>query len=246
MEWVYLFPHFDDVAFSCGGLVWEQGKAGKTVAIWTICGGKIPAGDLSPFAESLHQRWETGREAVALRQQEDQGACKILGASYRYFDIPDAIYRRSLLGAKFLYPDEVALFDNIKSDDYNLAASLAKRFSQILTKDVQLVCPLSLGNHVDHQLTRLATQQTGNPLVYYADYPYVLDENEQLVKLENVGWQKTVYPLNEDGLKAWMEAISAYRSQISTFWRNLDEMKSELERYLNQFGGICLWQEPIP
>jgi len=53
MNWIYISPHLDDVAFSSGGLVWEQSNAGEQVGIWTIFAGDPPVGPLSDFAEKL-------------------------------------------------------------------------------------------------------------------------------------------------------------------------------------------------
>jgi hypothetical protein len=50
---------------------------------------------------------------------------------------------------------------------------------RLLPPDWQLVCPLTLGNHVDHQLVRQAAERIGRPLCYYADLPYGL-KNERL------------------------------------------------------------------
>src|SRR5512147_1498099 len=107
MEWIYLSPHFDDVALSCGALVWEQATAGHTVNIWTVCAGDQPPGPLSPFAKKLHQRWETGGDAVYLRRREDIQSCAQMGAAYRHFSIPDCIYRGS---SEPFYNSEEALF----------------------------------------------------------------------------------------------------------------------------------------
>ena len=68
MEWIFISPHLDDIALSCGGLVWELAHAGDQVSIWTICAGEPPVAPLSPFAESLHDRWQTGAEATQRRR----------------------------------------------------------------------------------------------------------------------------------------------------------------------------------
>jgi LmbE family N-acetylglucosaminyl deacetylase len=92
---VYLSPHFDDVVLSCGGLVWEQLQAGQPVEIWTLGAGVPQEGlALSEFAQQLHERWQTGIEAVATRRMEDETAMLRLGAVARYWDLPDCIYRR--------------------------------------------------------------------------------------------------------------------------------------------------------
>lgn len=103
MHWIYLSPHLDDVALSCGGLVWEQSQAGEQVEVWTVCAGDPPPGPLSPFAEELHRRWKTGPEAAQPRREEDKRSLEFLGASPRHFPLPDCIYRRAADG-RALFP----------------------------------------------------------------------------------------------------------------------------------------------
>jgi len=68
VKWIYLSPHLDDAALSCGGLLWEQSQAGDEVAVWSICAGDPPPGRLSPFARSLQARWGTGSRSAAERR----------------------------------------------------------------------------------------------------------------------------------------------------------------------------------
>src|SRR5689334_12434287 len=77
---VYLSPHLDDAALSCGGMIHQQTQAGERVVVVTLCAGGPPAGALSDFAQSLHTRWQTPVEAVAVRRAEDLAALKVLGA----------------------------------------------------------------------------------------------------------------------------------------------------------------------
>jgi LmbE family N-acetylglucosaminyl deacetylase len=113
MEWIYFSPHFDDIAYSCGGLVWEQVNSGQKVSIWTICAAYPPPGSLSPFAGSLHERWGTGQEAVQQRREEDRRSSRLMGANTRYFSIPDAIYRTSPIDDRFMYTSDKDLFAEI-------------------------------------------------------------------------------------------------------------------------------------
>jgi LmbE family N-acetylglucosaminyl deacetylase len=254
VKWIYLSPHLDDVALSCGGLVWEQTQAGDRVGVWTICAGDVPDGPLSPFAESLHARWQTGLQAVAHRRQEDIAACTRLSASYRHFNIPDCIYRRAgtdrqiaegAIGGDFLYASREAIFGPLHPAEAPLARQLAEGLSQALSSAVELVCPLTLGGHVDHRLTRLAAEGLGKRTWYYADYPYATECADQIAALEASGWQKRLFPVSLAGLGAWQEAVAAHQSQISTFWPNLAAMRLALETYLDHFGGMPLWRKPV-
>lgn len=49
---LFLSPHFDDVALSCGGMIDQLIGAGATVEVWTIFSG-FPASPFSTLAPCL-------------------------------------------------------------------------------------------------------------------------------------------------------------------------------------------------
>lgn len=242
MHWIYLSPHFDDVALSCGGLVWEQVRAGDVVSIWTICAGAPePSQPFSPFAQSLHERWGTGPASVIARRSEDIISCQVMGASYHHLSLYDCIYRCDAHG-QFYYASEEALNGPLHPYEAVRAAELISFTAEQLPADVRVVCPLALGNHVDHQLTRLAAEQTGCQLWYYADFPYVLEQPGQLQALVQAGWNRTCTRLSAAGLSAWQDSVAAHASQISTFWADEAAMRGAITEYALQEGAVCLWQ----
>lgn len=244
MTWVYLSPHFDDVALSCGGLIWEQIRTGLKTAIWTICAGDPPPGSLSPFAQELHARWQAEENAPARRKIEDINSCLRLGSGYRHFLIPDCIYRRNPQTSVFMYAEEAALNGPLDQGDSCIIPELAQELLAAIPADTTVVCPLALGAHVDHQLTRLAAEQLGQKLCYYADFPYVLRCQAQIEQMIALGWDSQTFPVSPDGLAAWQDAISAHRSQISTFWSSDLEMRQAIAAYLKVAGGVRLWSQP--
>jgi LmbE family N-acetylglucosaminyl deacetylase len=240
MDWIYLSPHLDDAALSLGGLIWEQTQAGQRVSIWTICAGDPPSGDFSPFAESLHARWGIGWEAIQVRRAEDIQSCRRLGAAYHHFDVPDCIYRRSPKTGNPLYASEEALWVPVHADEKVLIDKIKKDLLTTLPKGAKLVCPLTIGDHVDHRLTRAAAEKLGIPLDYYAEYPYVCDDD---VPQLTANYQSTVSYVSPAGLLAWQDAIEAHRSQISTFWASLEEMRLGIQEYYQKMGGVHLWSK---
>lgn len=243
MHWIYLSPHLDDIALSCGGLLWEQASAGEHVSVWTICAGDPPAGGLSPFAQSLHERWDTGPWAAAQRRQEDSLSCSIMGAAYHHFTVPDCIYRRSDAADEYLYPAEDAILGEIHPAERYLIDSLSEKIINMLPQDAVLVSPLALGGHIDHRLTRTAAERVGHPLWYYADYPYVLDEPEWPDLLKIGTDQPHLFDISQAGLQVWVKAVGAHRSQISTFWPDLAAMRVAIESYSRKISGMILWAE---
>ncbi|HBX68350.1 MAG TPA: hypothetical protein DEH25_02905 [Chloroflexi bacterium] len=242
MHWIYLSPHLDDVALSLGGLLWQQSQAGEHVAIWTICAGDPPPGDFSPFAESLHARWETGDQSMPTRRAEDIEACRILGAEYLHFEIPDCIYRRSPQSGEYLYASEQDLWVPVHPDETPLIAQIATQIRALLPSQANLVCPLTLGNHVDHRLTRAAAEKLSIPLMFYADYPYVL-QAENLRRLDQL--KSTVTAISPEAIWAWGQAVAAHQSQISTFWRDPSQMRAAIQAYQQLMGGARLFSGNI-
>ena len=245
MHWIYLSPHFDDVALSCGGLVWEQVQAGDSVRIWAVWAGNASDGKLSPFAKELHLRWEADQDATVQRKIEDLNSCHRLGATYRYLAIPDCIYRRNPQTGEFLYSSEAALNGPLQPADSQNIASLREDIKRSIQTDMLLVSPMGLGNHVDHQLTRLVAEGLDCTAWYYADYPYVLRCKEKLEHMEQEGWVSQVFPISQEGLVAWQDSIAAHVSQISTFWMDEREMRLAVSNYLEKNKGIRLWRKPV-
>lgn len=244
VTWIYLSPHFDDVALSCGGLVWEQARKGEPVSIWTVCAGEQPGGDISSFAKELHARWEVGQNAPAQRRIEDRNSCQYLGAAPHYFSIPDCIYRQDPRSNAFMYASEAALNGPLQSGDFEVMHTLQEQMRGSLQPDAILVCPLGLGNHVDHQLARRAAEGLERHLWYYADYPYVLQCKAHMEQMDMEGWVSQVFPISDGGLIAWMDSISAHASQISTFWASDRDMRQATTDYLLSNDGIRLWRKP--
>jgi LmbE family N-acetylglucosaminyl deacetylase len=244
VTWIYLSPHLDDVALSCGGLIWEQVQTGQDVTIWTMCAGDPPPGPLSSFAQGLHARWQTDGQAAAQRRDEDAASAAALHAHAHHFSLPDCIYRRGLQGSA-LYASEEAIFQEVHSEEMQLIKWLSDEMTRRLPAAAQVVCPLTLGGHVDHRLTRAAAGMLGRPLWFYADYPYVLRSMAQLDMLEKIGWRQNFFPISQAGLQAWVAGVAAHSSQISSFWSDLRAMELGIYDYAGRPPGVRLWKEPL-
>lgn len=241
-HWIILSPHLDDAALSCGGWLWDLAQAGAQVQVWTICAGDPPPGEVSAFARSLEARWGTGARSQAARRREDEESCRILGTGWRHFNLPDCIYRRIPGEAlRFPYDHEAALFGELHPAEAGLIAQLADELAAALPAGAELICPLTLGGHVDHRLTRRAAGQLERPVWYYADYPYVLTQATQIAQLTDPGWEQQVMPVTASGLRAWQASVAAHASQISTFWADQAAMHAAIAEYCAASGGVRLW-----
>jgi hypothetical protein len=106
----------------------------------------------------------------------------------------------------------------------------------MLSTGVKLVCPLAIGGHVDHRLTRAAAEIINIPLFYYAEYPYVCEDESRIPE----NFRSTVSLISTEGILAWQESIQAHRSQISTFWGSLEEMRIGIQDFHDQMEGIWI------
>ncbi|MFZ5879155.1 MAG: PIG-L deacetylase family protein [Chloroflexota bacterium] len=240
MRWIYISPHLDDAVLSAGGLIHEQTRAGLPVEIWTLMCGFPPGDELSPFAQVLHFQWgfPSAGEAVRLRRAEDERAAAIVGAKTVHFDFLDCIYRRGADGS-WLYPLEV--FVPPLPEEADLPAQIAAAISARLQPDDVVVGQFGIGRHVDHATVRRAVERLNRPIWYDADIPYLFNHPSELAP-NTAGMQEALQPVTESGLEAWVEGISAYRSQLSSLFESPEALFEAVRAYGRDKGGISLWR----
>ncbi|MCC6904799.1 MAG: PIG-L family deacetylase [Anaerolineae bacterium] len=259
VQHIYLSPHPDDAVLSCGGAIHTQAARGERVAVITLFAASPPADmPLSPFAESLHARWRASAgvgafsDPPAVRRAEDIHACAALHPTVQviHFPLSDCIYRADPDSGAYLYASEEAIFGEPASSDpaWAVLAGLPS-----LPEDARLYCPLAVGGHVDHRVTRCAIEAWGlspDRLWYYEDYPYVLADGALEAALAGGGWQAERIPLTGEALEARIRAIAEHRSQISTFWAGAEAMREAIHAFACARGGERFWrvrgQQSVP
>lgn len=226
-ESVFVQPHFDDVALSCGGTVAEQARQGQAKIVTVFAG--VPGEDLGDFARFQHERWElSDAEVVSARRREDLAAAHELGSSIEvaWLDYLDAIYRREG------YSSDAALFGAVEPEDFQLVDEIAK---QLEAQGDRFFVPLAIGNHVDHQIVfmvgrRLA--ELGRGVCCYADLPYALDEPSYRRRLSQLGDPRPCSQAISAELfdRRW-RAIERYESQLHVLFRDIANPREQLERF---------------
>ncbi len=229
---IYLSPHLDDGVLSCGGRIARQVRAGEHVQVVTVFAGD-PAGDLSAFAQSLHQRWGLEKAAVAARREEDRAALALLGAEAVHWNLPECVYRHARDGSP-LYPSELSLWGPLHPADEILEEEVTSRIAR-LPGDAHLYVALGAGDHVDHRLVRRAAEATGRALVYYEEYPYAA-KPEAVAALAGSEWERQLFFLDDASLAARVAAVACYCSQLGTFWADESEMGRRIRAYALNVG----------
>jgi LmbE family N-acetylglucosaminyl deacetylase len=234
---IYLSPHLDDAALSCGGAILKQRAAHERVLVVTLCTA-APAADtvFSALAQAYHQAWDLSpAEVVTARLREDGLAMEHLGVDYYWAGMIDAIYRYPQA-----YHNHDALFGTPVPDD-PLVAALRQFVSNLRERmpHATFYAPLGVGNHVDHQIAfQTAIDCAGPNLALYEDFPYVTKPealDRRITALDRRLHPRTV--LIESTLPDKIAAIDAYASQLNELFGGAAAMARAVREYAQIAGG---------
>jgi LmbE family N-acetylglucosaminyl deacetylase len=248
MTHLFISPHYDDAVYSCGGMIYHLIERGEEVVILTVMAGRpsLPLPD-TPVLKDNHERWQAGDDPMATRRAEDQAAAAILDVNTYYLDVPDCIYR--VAKDKALYPDEESLWGVVHPND-----PAAQVLQNIDLTDVQVIyAPMAIGKHVDHQIIRNWAWQIAKTSQYtvkfYQDYPYFRkkDALEDALFYFDVPLESEAIIISEKAIQHKIRAMSAYISQIRSFWENEAAIDAEVRETFtdsNKSAYIeCLWHQ---
>jgi LmbE family N-acetylglucosaminyl deacetylase len=217
---IFVSPHCDDVALSCGGTVAAMAAAGYDPLLVTVFAGvPPPERPLTPFALAVHEfmgcKDMTAAEVLNLRRSEDEAAATTLGARLHSLSHLDMPYRG-------VYARPNAFRGPLHADDAVLAARIAADVLQLwqATQDATVYLPLGVGGHVDHRLCFAAAStltRAGVRCWHYEDFPYAawaVDAVEhRLASLDAPFVARSVDVTPQ--IDRRLAAIQCYRSQLS-------------------------------
>ena len=233
---VYLSPHLDDAALSCGGMIWKQVQAGQRVVVINVFAGIPDYRRLSAFAQEKHAVWGSPKDVVVARQAEDRAALTRLGAEVVDWDYLDAIYR--LDEGRVLYPGEAGIFGEVDPADSALQDRIAADVEAVLDETGDAVCfaPLAIGHHVDHQVVRdvgLTLAERGRRVLFYEDFPYVWWEAGGSASALPGNWQPTIRSID---VEPKIAAIACYQSQVPDLFDSQEAMAEAVRAYAWSVG----------
>lgn len=248
---IFLSPHFDDIALSCGGTAARLASMGARCVGLTVFAAPSPEGVvLSPFAQGLHDLWESegGGGAVAIndvRREEERGAMRLLGLETTWLPLLDAPYRRGSAG-NYLYTSNEELFGRVAPEERRLLApQIAAEIRRVAQESgargrVRVFAPLGVGHHVDHQLVFWAARHLPPRygVLFYEDYPYAGKEGALRARLEELGLgaQARLTPI-PDLIGVKIAAISRYKSQLGVLFGSSEAMPKAVRAYAQSVGG---------
>jgi LmbE family N-acetylglucosaminyl deacetylase len=243
-EAIYLSPHLDDAALSCGGQIAARSRRGERVLVATLAAGDAP-GELTPLAKELHRQWKLDGSCAA-RREEDRRACALLGAEAWHGSIPDAVYRRHPRSGEPLYATLEAVFGPVHGDDPAMAEW--ERALRELPPAGEVIVPLGVGGHADHRGVRLAAAAVfGAAPWHYEDFPYA---GKLFAVARTLGprwrWRSRTWRLSAEDVRARCAAAAAYASQAEMLAGRSRSLDAKIERHVRRVGGERLWQAREP
>jgi LmbE family N-acetylglucosaminyl deacetylase len=246
---VFVSPHFDDVALSCGELICKFKAQGKEILVVTVFSGSVKPELLSTTAKFFHKICGLGNNAMEIRKAEDLAAMKMLKVAYLHVDELECLYRMNDSHTP-RYNDLKEIFgarlENEMDTWQHLKKQLREKLAEINFRTIFI--PLSLGRHIDHILTRSCLEEiySDRDIYYYEDTPYVctlkdMDEINQATG----GLIPTIIEITDDEWLGKVNAINCYTSQSGILWGSETEKMNQLEsiskKYDNRGRSIRIW-----
>jgi LmbE family N-acetylglucosaminyl deacetylase len=228
---VYLSPHLDDAALSCGGAILAHTGAGARVLVVTLStAAPPPEGPFSTLAQQFHADWNLSPEqAVAARLVEEQRSMERLGCDYHWAGLLDAIYR-----FPEAYNQRESLFGT-PADGDPLSASLPIYIGKLRERfpEAAVYAPLGVGSHVDHLITHAATYTAlGDRALFYEDLPYAIKPGaleQRLAALPDAHIHQSI--AIDATVQAKIAAIDAYASQLDELFGSAAAMVEAIAAY---------------
>ena len=229
-------PHLDDAAFSVGPLLAEFADRAKIVVATVFTKSELnPAG----FALTcqLDKGLSAGADYMAIRRTEDIEWSKKIGAEVVHGAFAEAPHR-GYHSPKELFSPALPN-DELEDVLTNWFLELAKTF-----KPGAILCPVGVGNHVDHILVRKFARtslESKFPLFFFKDQPYASKLNTFHVAdyLGDVNaWRELRMPLSENSLAKAQFAVEAYKTQIPFQFGDLGKMRNTLNEVWMQTSSL--------
>lgn len=237
-HYFFLSPHFDDAVLSSGGLIGCLRHPADSFSVITVFGG-VPDPSVSAFARHLLQDWQMADD-LGRRSAEDRQALAALNVTdFTHWPYAEAAFRRDSADHA-LYASYEELRETPRADDRELLETLITQTHALLsTTDKQpvLMCPLSLGGHVDHRLIHaigLQLRAEGHTVYFYEEWPYVAALE---MTRSTVGWRSRTISLTATALNDKISAAQQYSSQINLMGGSAQQARERLTAYAHKVGG---------
>ena len=225
---LFVSPHLDDVAFSCGATLALLARSGWHTVLATVFTRSVPDPTGFALACQLDKGLSPEVDYMALRREEDREAAEHLRVGEcLWLDLPEAPHRG--------YHSAATMFAGVPEEDevWREVAGSLRGLLDARAPDI-LFAPQALGAHADHlQVVRAVLELPPNapPVAWYRDAPYATRNPGSLPS-----------PLLPDGLSegavdatetldAKLRASAAYATQLGFQFGGEEGMRRTLSGF---------------
>lgn len=221
---LFISPHLDDVAFSCGGTLISLARSGWRTHLCTVFTGSVP----HPTGFALSCQTDKGLppevDYMRLRRIEDAAFAQCAGASVvTHLSFREAPHRG--------YDSAQRLFGEMDAGD-NVWREVIPHLQNIVDESTPnlIFTPQSLGNHVDHRQTirAVCNLKTDARMFWFRDTPYAIREPlaaySASLPIDLTEVCRDITPT----LQAKLECLKAYETQLEFQFGGSDAMNSQL------------------
>lgn len=175
---VYVSPHLDDAALSCGGQITEERDKGSPVTVVTLFAGVPRYDSLSEFARSVLEEYGEP-DWMEKKRSEDAEALEMLGVRILHLDELEALFRMDSAERNLYQSWEEILSGRPKEADDEVTGRLAGHLRSIIAdgRNNPIYFPMAFGGHVDHVIANrvgklICKERPGCRVLFYEDQPY--------------------------------------------------------------------------
>ena len=232
---LFISPHLDDVAFSCGATVSWLASRGWRCVLATAFTRSVH----NPTGFALACQTDKGLpvdvDYMALRRQEDAACGQALGTeAVRWLDFAEAPHRGYDTAAQLFAPPHMG--DSVVEPLSQALSALCRELQPAIT-----FAPLALGAHVDHvQLQRAVRLAVGAqaPVAWYRDMPYAMRAGDDAGcdAGSDAGSANASVALGDRHLQAKLDGCACYGSQLGFQFGGVQDMREALTSFAQAEG----------
>lgn len=228
----FISPHLDDAILSCGQLISHLCKLSKITIITVFTNIHFDKPTLSARQFIKQCGYDSPKKLQNDRTYEDKKTLSSIGCQIIHLGYNDALWRKKptskLLDAigrvipevLHIYPTYRWHLRKGKISDYDqsLINDLSNQLKVIIPNNSLIFCPIAIGNHIDHKITKIACQKMFNQIIFWTDFPY--NRKNQVTKIslkQNHIKEEFMFSKN---ITEKIKLINGYKSQIKLLFPN--------------------------
>ncbi len=231
----FVSPHFDDAVFSAGALLTYLAERVNVVVINIFTKASERPYTLSASMFLRQCGYNDAQKLFVDREREDADVFKsIKNVKVINLSFLDALWRKKdHRGSMARIFSNIAEFSVVyptyklhatkgkiaKADLETVAAVKTELKEKIRERGAVVFCPMGIGNHVDHVITRKVCDEIFSDVIHWSDFPY--NENSQK---DVDGFKSFSFA---EGLSEKRKLVEGYKSQYGAMFHGGLELRPE-------------------